>query len=274
MAKIIFSWRHAIVESDLPSTTRHVLLTLSLHMNDVGESCFPSIERIAKETGLSRMSVITHLHKARDAGWIKIGNHGFRGQRWRANEYFCNFPAEEMNEKVVKEIDQADGKVVNLTKEGGQSDDAKVVKEVDTISTSNSTDNSTKEARPSDTQPDPPPPKSRTPKAVFNPALIDLPGWLDPDLWQDWCEDRKARRKPVTEKAAPLQIKKLAKYMEQGFLPQDVIENSIANGYQGLFPPNKDRGQNDGQHKSAYQQDVDERIARTFGDKRSDWAYD
>ena len=115
MAKIIFSWRHAIVESDLPSTTRHVLLTLSLHMNDVGESCFPSIERIAKETGLSRMSVITHLHKARDAGWIKIGNHGFRGQRWRANEYFCNFPAEEMNEKVVKEIDQADGKVVNLT---------------------------------------------------------------------------------------------------------------------------------------------------------------
>jgi Helix-turn-helix domain len=89
-----FTWRTAILKSTLPPTTRHVLLTLSCHMNDAGESCFPSIERLSRETGLSRRAVITHLGGAREGGWIRSEKHGFSGQEWARNEYRISWPPE------------------------------------------------------------------------------------------------------------------------------------------------------------------------------------
>ncbi len=35
-----WTWRHGILKSDLPATTRHVLLTISCHMNDLGEGAY------------------------------------------------------------------------------------------------------------------------------------------------------------------------------------------------------------------------------------------
>lgn len=71
----------------------------------------------------------------------------------------------------------------------------------------------------------------------FDPAAIDLPDWLDRETWSSWCADRKKRGKPVTEKAAELQIKKLSDYLDAGHTPEAVIEHSIASSYQGLFAP-------------------------------------
>lgn len=67
----LFTWRSALCESDLPPTTRHVLLTLSLHMNERGGSCFPSSRILAAETGLTRRTVESHLRKAVALGWIE-----------------------------------------------------------------------------------------------------------------------------------------------------------------------------------------------------------
>lgn len=71
----------------------------------------------------------------------------------------------------------------------------------------------------------------------FDPAAIDLPDWLDRDLWASWCADRKKRGKPVTEAAAALQLKQLGEYLAAGHQPVSVIEHSIASSYQGLFAP-------------------------------------
>ncbi|MGD9729878.1 MAG: hypothetical protein AB7R40_26560, partial [Nitrospiraceae bacterium] len=79
---------------------------------------------------------------------------------------------------------------------------------------------------------------------IFSPALMDIPEWLDGELWAAWCEERAAKRKPITYRAGQLQIKKLAEYREQGFSPQEVIEHSIASGYQGLFPPRGNQHEN------------------------------
>lgn len=67
----LFSWRGAIVESDLPPTTRHLALTLSLHMNERGGSCFPSISTLAHETGLNYHTVSRHLAILREHGWLR-----------------------------------------------------------------------------------------------------------------------------------------------------------------------------------------------------------
>jgi len=86
-APIFFSWRQAVLASRRPATTKHVLLTLSCHMNDAGESCFPFIDTLARETSLSRRAVIDHVGRAAAAGWIDVGRHGFAGQKWARNEY-------------------------------------------------------------------------------------------------------------------------------------------------------------------------------------------
>jgi hypothetical protein len=65
----LFTWRSAIVESDLPPTARHVALTLALHMNERGGSCFPSQATLASETGLHPRTVKRSLQAGWSAGW-------------------------------------------------------------------------------------------------------------------------------------------------------------------------------------------------------------
>lgn len=87
-----WTWRHAIIKSGLSPTTRHVLLTLSCHLNDLGEDCFPSTAMLAEETGLSERSVCTHLATAAALGWFVVRKHGFAKQRWARHEYLPRIP--------------------------------------------------------------------------------------------------------------------------------------------------------------------------------------
>lgn len=88
----LFTWRSAICESDLPSTSRHVALVLSLHMSERGDSCFPSIPTLADESGYSRRTVQRHLQNLSDSGWLEhIGWKKWqtpggeqRTKRWKA----------------------------------------------------------------------------------------------------------------------------------------------------------------------------------------------
>lgn len=74
-------------------------------------------------------------------------------------------------------------------------------------------------------------------KRAYDPLTFPLPEWLDREIWGMWCADRKGRHKPITEQAAELQVKSLDRYRGEGFDPREVIEHSICQGYQGLFPP-------------------------------------
>jgi len=90
--KPFFSWREALLESKLAPTTKHVLLTLACHMNDLGRGCFPSVKTLARQTGLSQRGVYAHLRKAKDAGWIVASAHGLSGRGWKRNEYWISWP--------------------------------------------------------------------------------------------------------------------------------------------------------------------------------------
>lgn len=80
------------------------------------------------------------------------------------------------------------------------------------------------------------PPNPRKRGNGFDAATIELPDWLDADDWQAWVKDRKDRKKQITEQGAKQQLAKLNDYRHQGHSPHEVIANSIAAGYQGLFP--------------------------------------
>jgi len=66
----LFSWRGQIAGSKLHSTTKLVAFTLSLHMSERGDSCFPSIETLAEEASLHYDTVKDHLSKLAADGWI------------------------------------------------------------------------------------------------------------------------------------------------------------------------------------------------------------
>jgi hypothetical protein len=66
--------------------------------------------------------------------------------------------------------------------------------------------------------------------------MEDLPVWLDPNLWASFKEMRQAIKKPMTGRAAELTIKKLESLRRAGSPANKVLEQSIMNSWQGVFP--------------------------------------
>ncbi|MBD3616659.1 MAG: helix-turn-helix domain-containing protein [Gracilimonas sp.] len=150
----VWDWRAYIIHyAPANPTYRHVLLTLSCFMDSAGGSCFPSIKKLSECTSLSKPSVIKYLNQAEEDGWIEKSVHGFSGQGWKRHEYTASIP-----EKVVKEINHVGGKGGKPHDEGGKPDnkggkpdEGKVVKEVNTISSVNSSNTSPVESSPEST---------------------------------------------------------------------------------------------------------------------------
>ncbi|MGU4174538.1 hypothetical protein ACVZE1_35080, partial [Pseudomonas aeruginosa] len=72
-------------------------------------------------------------------------------------------------------------------------------------------------------------------KPAFDASLVELPEWLPFETWSMWVKYRAQAKKPITEDAARLQLRKLEKIRAEGHSPVLVIEAAIENGWQGLF---------------------------------------
>lgn len=151
-----WSWRAAIMQSDLEPTTRHVLLTISMHMNEKGEGCYPSQELLAAETGLSREWVSKQIKTAVAKGWLLIEKHGFKGRKWKRNEYLPRWPerdltggemAENEAEQGSEPRSQPQNEDVNSVGRGCELEGAEVVNHVHTNFSENISENLSKRAQ-------------------------------------------------------------------------------------------------------------------------------
>lgn len=81
------------------------------------------------------------------------------------------------------------------------------------------------------------PPKS--PKtASFDPCAVELPEWLSPAVWKSWVDYRRDLKKAIKSKQTVTQaINLLERCKNNGYQPEEIINQSIANGWQGLFEP-------------------------------------
>lgn len=83
------------------------------------------------------------------------------------------------------------------------------------------------------------------PKTAFDAAEVALPAELDTvefrERWQAWAAYRRKKRKPISEDAAKRQLEELVRYGPSGAI--ESINASIANDWQGIFPPKKQPGQ-------------------------------
>lgn len=92
--------------------------------------------------------------------------------------------------------------------------------------------------------PAPPPPVTKAAKSKANPAtpVVVLPDWLPESTWNMWVSHRIAVKAPLTQDAAELCIKRLAKLRAEGSDPVAVIEASVMTGkWTGLFAIKSDQ---------------------------------
>jgi hypothetical protein len=75
--------------------------------------------------------------------------------------------------------------------------------------------------------------KERKKKSIKKESSIELPEWLNKEVWNDWVQHRKQKRNKLTDKTIERQIKLLEKHKD---IHVAILEYSIQNGYQGLFP--------------------------------------
>ena len=134
-----FTWRTAILHSDLHASCRLTLLVLSCHMNEVGGSCFPSIKTLATETGMERKAVMRAIRHAIDKGWLSKEQGRLSGQKWRQNFYTAQLPRKVVPLGYQLPVDNSEGGP--FESEGGPIEGQKVVPQWDTNSSINSSKN-------------------------------------------------------------------------------------------------------------------------------------
>jgi hypothetical protein len=70
---------------------------------------------------------------------------------------------------------------------------------------------------------------------------FELPDWVSVEDWNEYVEHRKDIKRPLTDKAKKLAIAELKKLKQNGEIIKNVIDQSILNGWAGLFPVRIDK---------------------------------
>lgn len=87
-----FTWRRAMTDSALPSTTKLVLFIVAEYTNAMDDICWPSLDTIADKATLSIRAVTKHLAIAEESGWLTRWRSRRPGRRWAHAHYRLSIP--------------------------------------------------------------------------------------------------------------------------------------------------------------------------------------
>jgi uncharacterized protein YdaU (DUF1376 family) len=103
---------------------------------------------------------------------------------------------------------------------------------------------------------DPPTPK----KSKGAGSAFAAPEWIPSESWIAFEQMRTKARKPMTDRARELIVKELESLQSKGFDPVAVLDQSIRNNWQDVFPL-KDKGGSAGQSLSSFMAERDSKRA-------------
>jgi uncharacterized protein YdaU (DUF1376 family) len=86
-----------------------------------------------------------------------------------------------------------------------------------------------------------------SPKEKFS----EIPPWLTKTDWDDFVKHRRALKAPMSVNAWARSLGALSRLRDAGHDPADVINQSIVNGWSGLFPLRNQAGGSNGQRKES-----------------------
>jgi DNA-binding IscR family transcriptional regulator len=113
--------------------------------------------------------------------------------------------------------------------------------------------------------------KKQSAKPSFSASEMLVPQWLNPAIWAEYVTHRKQLGKPLTEIAAGRLIGKLEKLQQEGHDPTEVIEQSLDNGWVGVFELRR-KGNGNKSQADRTAENIANMLRRTSGDQGADEA--
>lgn len=225
----------------LPPLALHVASALAQYVDSQAGNARPGIDTLAADTGLHRGTVVKLLAALHRAGWLgkRVGGGRGRATEWTPQTVVCTATESEPETDTQAATVSSPETVANTV--------AETVVETVAPPAPPSGD----QGRTGDPSPPKSPARKRSAKSSTDPPA-DLPKWIPIESWMAWERHRREIGHRLTDSTRRAQWRKLDGYREDGHRPEDVIEHSIAGGWQGLFP---DRG--NGRYETPH-----ERIAR------------
>lgn len=205
-----------------------VLIKLADNASDQGE-CWPSYQHIADQCEIDRSTVRKHIKHLEAQGLVRIENReGPKGNS--TNLYYLTLrnPVGQNSTPVGPESTG-----VGPQPTGGVGPES--------TRTSHSFEPVTEPVE--QTVADAPSAKKKAPK--FDPMTCK-PANVSEQTWADWCQHRREIGKRLTKTTCDRQAKTLAGHHS----PDAVINQSISNGWTGLFPEKVLPGAQQGQRRS------------------------
>lgn len=107
-------------------------------------------------------------------------------------------------------------------------------------------------------------------KQASGPAT-ELPDWIDPEAWAGFEEMRRKVKKPLTDRARKIILKKLVEFRSKGHDPTEILDASTEHNWISVFEP-KGRhahgGNGNGAHPRTGAQDRNDRALDTINRMR------
>lgn len=210
MSRAATDWAWSL---DLKAPQKILILSLADRADEY-HCCYPSIQRLVKDTGLDKKTISKWINLMIEDGLISDTGER-KGPTKRVRVLRLNIDAEY----TQKRDDTEKGNIpkngsLNAPKNGSLN-----VPKNGSLNQSLETNNEPK-------------------KKGFDAKKESIPDWLDREIWFNWIDYRNEIKKPLkTKKTFELQVKFLLQCLEEGYSPEEIINQSITNGWQGLFKP-------------------------------------
>ncbi|WFC27747.1 helix-turn-helix domain-containing protein [Proteus mirabilis] len=210
MSRIATDWAWSL---DLKAPQKILILSLADRADEY-HCCYPSIQRLVKDTGLDKKTIGKWINLMIEDGLISdTGERKGPTKRVRVLRLNIEFECTQKRDNTKSGNVPKNGSLnvpkngsLNVPKNGSQNQ---------SLETNNE-------------------PK----KKGFDAKKESIPDWLDREIWFNWIDYRNEIKKPFkTKKTFELQVKFLLECLEEGYSPEEIINQSIANGWQGLFKP-------------------------------------
>ncbi|WP_276525010.1 helix-turn-helix domain-containing protein [Providencia stuartii] len=218
MSRAATDWAWSL---DLKAPQKILILSLADRADEY-HCCYPSIQRLVKDTGLDKKTISKWINLMIEDGLISDTGER-KGPTKRVRVLRLNIDAEY----TQKRDDTEKGNIpkngsLNAPKNGSLN----APKNGSLNAPKNGSQNQSLETN------------NEPKKKGFDAKKESIPDWLDREIWFNWIDYRNEIKKPLkTKKTFELQVKFLLQCLEEGYSPEEIINQSITNGWQGLFKP-------------------------------------
>ena len=229
----------ACAVSGVKGTKLMIMVRLADYSSDEGVA-YPSVETISRQIGAGISTIRNACNELERDGWL-VKKQRRNGNRNASNLYFLNVDklekiALEENAKLRKQRE----KLSNFNRPDSDRSDSDRTENSKNVRFDPPESGVQGGFHPPESGGDPQVNSKHDPQELlegkksknkFDPKLAK-PSNVSDEVWQDWINFRKEIKKPLTETMCKQQAKKLSLCTDANA----VICNSIANGWQGLFP--------------------------------------